>query len=142
MCTIIWYGFPSMTHQLTWVFNECQEDKLGSMSKERDEQNHVGCGHQRDSVVSSISDRVHWVWRHLEHAIERQRLFDQKEKVAPVYMCICVSIYKQKGRKRMRVKSGVRAYCAIFLACRDYKWLSCKKSRHRAVSRTYTRRNP
>lgn len=73
------------SQKLTGVLDEGEEDELGSVGSEGDKEDHVGGHHERDTIVTRISDGVHGVGSHLEDAIERQRLFDQEEKVAPVY---------------------------------------------------------
>lgn len=71
--------------RLTGVFDQGQENKLGSMGKERDKENHVRGHHQRDAVVTRVSDRVHRMRRHLKDSVKGEGLLDQEEEIAPVW---------------------------------------------------------
>ena len=72
-------------NKLTGVLDKGEEDELGGVGSEGDQEDHVGGHHERDTIVTGISDGVHGVGGHFEDTIERQRLFDQEEEVAPVY---------------------------------------------------------
>lgn len=78
--------------KLTGILDESEEDELGGVGSEGDKEDHVGGHHERDTIVTRISDGVHGVGSHLKDSIERQRLLDQEEKVAPVYTNITFGI--------------------------------------------------
>jgi len=87
---------------LTRILDNGQEDKLGGVSKERDKEHHVGGHHQGDSIVSSITDRVHGMGRHFKNTVKGQGLLDQEEKVAPVY--------KMRSLKIVHKSVGLETY--------------------------------
>src|SRR5690349_4077917 len=44
-----------------WFFHEGQEGKLGGVSDDRYEQYVIARHHQSNAIISSISNRIHWM---------------------------------------------------------------------------------
>lgn len=66
------------------ILDQNQEGELSCMGDDGDKEYFVAGGHQGDTVVASVADRVHWVGCHLKDAIKGQFLVDEVEEITPV----------------------------------------------------------
>lgn len=66
------------------IFDQHEEGELSCMGNDGDEQDFIASGHQGDSVVARVADRVHRVGSHLEDSVEGQLLVDEVEEISPV----------------------------------------------------------